>query len=311
MPKKVLIPLLILVTLLFAGCPKQEEPPKPKETKEKVTLYFGDEKNESLKKEEREITLKEGEDKYKVTLEELIRGPETESYTENIPPETKVYGTIKQEDALLVNLSEEFQQFGGSVAETVAVLSIVNTLTEFEEIKRVKILVEGEELIGPSGEPRGFMEKVSQEAPPEATVELVILYFAKPDASALVPEERNITVTTDTGLTEMLELVLDELIMGPNKEGLSPTIPKEVKVNSLEMREKTAVVDFSEEMHTKHPGGAAAETMTILSIVNTLTEFAAVDLVKMTVDGEPMNIEHVVLDAPVERNEVLIEPPKE
>ena len=45
-------------------------------------------------------------------------------------------------------------------------------------------------------------------------------------------------------------------------------------------------------------GGAAGETMTITSIVNTLTEFAGVDLVAITVAGKPLNIEHVILDAP-------------
>ena len=44
----------------------------------------------------------------------------------------------------------------------------------------------------------------------------------------------------------------------------------------------------------QHPG-AAGEAMTINSIVNTLTEFAYIERVKMTVEGEPMLIEHVFL----------------
>lgn len=62
----------------------------------------------------------------------------------NIAQATNIYGTIRQNNDLIVNLSKEFNQFGGSVAETIAVGSIVNTMTQFEEISRVKILVEGE-----------------------------------------------------------------------------------------------------------------------------------------------------------------------
>jgi germination protein M len=43
------------------------------------------------------------------------------------------------------------------MAELFSIGSIVNTLTQFEGVNKVKILVEGEEFIGPSGEPLGFM----------------------------------------------------------------------------------------------------------------------------------------------------------
>ena len=66
-------------------------------------------------------------------------------------------------------------------------------------------------------------------------------------------------------------------------------------------------MDFSEEMHTKHWGGATGEALTINSIVNTLTEFPYIQRVKMTVEGEPMNIEHAILEEPVERNEGMIQ----
>jgi len=79
-----------------------------------------------------------------------------------------------------------------------------------------------------------------------------------------------------------------------------------VKVRRIGIRENLVHVDFSEEMHTQHTGGAAGESMTINSIVNTLTEFVYIDWVQMTVEGEPMAIEHAYLDMPLERNEDMI-----
>ncbi|MDW7651900.1 MAG: GerMN domain-containing protein [Bacillota bacterium] len=312
MQKKYIVLFMILLlpaAVLAAGCPRREPPaePGPQEITETVTFYYGDEGNEQLVSEEREVVYPEGYDRFQAVLETLIAGPRTEGYTANIPSGTRVYGTILQNDALIVNVSEEFATFGGSVAETVALASLTTTLGQFEEIERVKILVEGEELIGPSGQPRGFMAPFDAQESPSVSVETAILYFARPDATAVVPEERKIAFPPEAGIEEQLQIVLEELIDGPERTDLARTIPENVRVLSLRVEENVATVDFSREMHTEHTGGAAGESMTILSIVNTMTEFRGIELVMMKVAGEPMNIEHVILDAPVERNEALIE----
>ena len=302
---------LLILLLLLAACAQNEgkKTAEPGEITETVTLYYGDAQNEKLVSEEREITFREGEGRYQAVLAALIAGPQTAGLTNNIPAGTKVYGTMRQENALLVNLTEDFNSFGGSVAETVAIASIVNTFTEFAEIEKVKILVAGSELIGPSGKARGFMTRFNTEAGPPAEQEEVTLYFANPQATALVPEKRSLTFPLDADLETRLRTVLEELIRGPQTDNLAATIPPEVKVLSVSLQDSIAVVDFSPEMHTKHSGGAAGETMTITSIVNTLTEFAGVDLVAITVAGKPLNIEHVILDAPVERNDEIVEQP--
>jgi germination protein M len=307
MQKKTAVLVLgLAAALLFCGCRGPAAPTEPQEVRETVRLYYGDQGNEQLVSEEREIVYPQGEDRYRAALEALIEGPRTQGYRANIAPETRVYGTIRQDGALLANLSREFQQFGGSVAETVAVLSVVNTLTQFEGIERVKILVEGEELIGPSGEPRGFMERFDPDLSQAADEQTVILYFANPDATALLPEERVMAFALNASLAQRLQAILEELIRGPQSEGRAPTIPQEVRVLEVNFAEQLATVNFSAEMHTRHSGGAAGEAMTILSIVNTLTEFTAVRFVQMNVEGAPMNIEHVILDAPVQRNEAII-----
>lgn len=304
--RKLMIYLLVLVVFLLpAGCRTKDAPQQPVFITENVLLYYGSEGNETFVSEERSITYPEGEDKYEATLDELIKGPNNQAYIGNIPKNTGVYGTIRQNKNLIVNLSSDFLSFGGSVAEIVAVGSIVNTLTQFNEIDRVKILIEGEEYIGPSGEPRGFMVPFTQNAAETDTE--VIVYFSNEQATAVVAETRTIRTSPDTTLENIIKIVLEELIQGPQRPELYPTIPAQVKVQSVIIEGKTAMVDFSQEMHTKHWGGAAGESMTINSIVNTLTEFAGIDMVKMTVAGEPMNIEHAILEDPLPRNEDMIE----
>ena len=186
--------------------------------------------------------------------------------------------------------------------------SVVNTLTQFEGIERVKILVEGEEFTGPSGEPRGFMTPFSTEEQPTGSTEDVTLYFAQPDATAVSPEQRTITVPPATGVEGRIRIVVEELIRGPMQTNLAPTIPAETRVLGVTVNESTATINFSEEMESRHNGGSAGENMTILSIANTVTEFQGIEFVLMQVEGAPMNIENVVLDAPVERDEAQIKP---
>jgi germination protein M len=181
---------------------------------------------------------------------------------------------------------------------------VVNTLTQFPEVRRVKILVEGEELIGPSGQPRGFMEPLPN--PGEGTVSRdITLYFGNRDATAVVAETRTVSIPADIQLPDLLRIAVEQLIKGPRNQDLSPTIPPGTRVLSVSVEEDVAHVDFSQEMHTQHWGGAAGESMTVQSIVNTLTEFPDIRRVLMTVEGQPLAIDHMVLDQPVGRSEDL------
>lgn len=155
--------LVIMVTLLaagiFTGCAGDNTaPPVSDQVSETVRLYYGDSGNEKLVTEERQVTYRKGEDKYRAVLEELLKGPTGKGHRANISPEAKVLGTTKQDSDLIVNFSRGFNSFGGEVGEIVAVGSVVNTMTQFPEIKRVKILIEGKEYMSLSGQPRGFME---------------------------------------------------------------------------------------------------------------------------------------------------------
>jgi germination protein M len=302
----VLLLIGLFLTGIFTGCQPTEKSTPTNQITQNIKVYYGDSGNEKMVTEQRQITYNKGEDKYKLALEELLKGPANKNHRANIPADTKVYGTIKQSDKLIVDLSANFNRFGGSIAEILGVGSVVNTMTQFKEIQQVKILVNGQEYVGPSGEPRGFM-KAFPTQPSKAETKSLTLYFGNKDASMVVPEKRTVSVSPGISKDNFIKIVLDELIKGPENANLTRTIPKEVKVNSVMIKDKIANVDFSEEMYTKHWRGAAGETMTINSIVNTLTEYDYISKVKMTVAGKPLSIEHIVADQPIGRNESIIQ----
>ncbi|ATW23911.1 GerMN domain-containing protein [Candidatus Formimonas warabiya] len=296
--------LFFVALVFFVGCTANPSQKEMDVSTEKVNLYYGDSNNEKLVTEEREVSFSPEADKYKIILEELIKGPEDKNLRANISPNTKVFGTIKQGNDLIVDFSRDFNQFGGSVAEIISVASVVNTMTQLDNINRVKILVEGQELIGPSGEPRGFMASFGDT---QETTTDVVLYFGNKDATKVIGETRKIPGSADENRDGFIKKVLEKLIAGPQRSDLYRTIPKEVKVQSVEITDGTAFIDFSQEMHTKHWGGSAGESMTINSVANTLTEFDFIKRVKMTVNKEPLAIENTILEEPVERNESIIE----
>lgn len=114
----------------------------------------------------------------------------------------------------------------------------------------------------------------------------VSLYFAvSTDTDVyLVKETREIPVSK-----ELYKNVLEELIKGPENDQLSPTIPSNVKVNSVKISDNTATVDFSKEIITNFeeiPHSSTTEVLAIFSIVNTLTEFEEIKKVKITIEGK-------------------------
>lgn len=81
-------------------------------------------------------------------LRELVKGPaEGEGDLESpIPPNTKLIGLSVHQGLAMANFSSELVDsfVGGAQLESHLLNSIVNTLTEFTEIERVQILVNGE-----------------------------------------------------------------------------------------------------------------------------------------------------------------------
>jgi len=303
----ILTSLLLLVTCIISGCSllsgKQEA-----KYNASVNLYYGSPGNERLVYETRTIDYNEPEDKYLATLNALLLGPKDSKLVANIAKGTQVLNISRSQKDLTVNLSRDFLSFAGSSGEIVAVGSIVNTLVQFPEIDRVKIQVAGKDLSGPSGMTRGFMTEFENNFEPATNTRHIVLYFADQDANFVHPEPRQIRVTPNISETEFIKIVLLELISGPTSGTLYRTIPHEVNVLSIVRESDLVKVDFSSEMITKHWGGAAGEAMTVNSLTATLTDLTGIKRVLLTVEGQPMAIEHMVIDRPLTRNPETIKP---
>jgi len=103
----------------------------------------------------------------KTAIERLIAGTKQPDLVSVVPPGTKLRGVSIKEHVAYVDFNDKLikNNGGGSAGEVLLVAAIVNTLTEFPEVQKVQILVEGKKIDTISGhldtsEPLSRSEKI-------------------------------------------------------------------------------------------------------------------------------------------------------
>ena len=118
-----------------------------------LRLYFANEDNTKLKLEIRYVDSTDIKDSTSnmatAIVNELIKGPSDERlFKRTVPAEAKLLSPVSIKNKVAtVDFSKEFKTKhpGGKDAEKMTIYSIVNSLTELEEIEKVRFLIEGKE----------------------------------------------------------------------------------------------------------------------------------------------------------------------
>lgn len=116
-----------------------------------IKVYYPDENATGLVAVEKSI--KDTDNKYQAAVEALMAGTEKQGLANVFPKKAKLLQVTVSGKVAKVNFSRELQKnfVGGSTGEEMLVGSVVNTLTEFPEIQKVQILVDGQEVETLSG----------------------------------------------------------------------------------------------------------------------------------------------------------------
>ena len=157
----------ILSMLLLAGCDKipsggtssstgnssastpqkpSGNPPTAIEESVPIKVYFATHDAQHLVAETHKV--KKNAPVLQQSMEALIAGPKNSALLAVIPAGTRVKSVHVIDGTAYVDFSSEMikKGFGGSSMEILTVGAIVNTLTEFSEVERVQILVEGKKV---------------------------------------------------------------------------------------------------------------------------------------------------------------------
>lgn len=129
----------------------------------------------------------------------------------------------------------------------------------------------------------------------------VRLYFPEEESFWLVPEIRKIEAKDPDPLD-----VVNALLAGPQRAGLTTLIPNGVTVRSLEVHQGVCHVDFSAEFDNTDYG-SGPEAALLGMIVNTLTMLQGIEAVYITVEGQvPKSFRHIGSSGPFTWNDSLV-----
>ena len=124
----------------------QEEISEEQMKQTKVILYFANSETGELESETKivDANLLINEP-YKEIMNWLIKGPQSSNLKKLIPDGTALHDIKVEKSCAIINLSNEFLEYGTEENKLKIINSIVNSLTNLKEIDSVKFLINGEQ----------------------------------------------------------------------------------------------------------------------------------------------------------------------
>ena len=118
-----------------------------------VKVYYPDDSGMRLVEVEREIIVDDSTDKYTAAVATMLEAPTEENLTKIFPNNAAIRSVTVADGLAVVDFDGSILKgfVGGSTGEEFLIGSIVDTLTNFPEVKRVKFLVDGQEIETLSG----------------------------------------------------------------------------------------------------------------------------------------------------------------
>ncbi len=111
--------------------------------KTKLTLYFASADGQSLVKKEMDVYYNKNVARERLIMDYLLKGSDDEDAKTVFPSGTKLLNVTVTDGVCYVNLDSSFLKGTTGVNSKVVLYSIVNSLTELDNINKVQILVEG------------------------------------------------------------------------------------------------------------------------------------------------------------------------
>lgn len=159
MRKFLVLVVLLLSLFTIAGCDKEQAKDVAKPTtkiqnvQQSFVVYRAAADGSEVLLPEKFSISDNGKSPIKNALQYLVATkPGDAKYTDVVPIGTKVLGLKVENGTAFADFSKEIVKKGqGSYNEMMLCYAIVNTLTEFPEVKRVQILVEGKKVVSLGG----------------------------------------------------------------------------------------------------------------------------------------------------------------
>lgn len=235
-----------------------------------------------------------------LAMTEQQKSPDKQWLSDALPEGTRIQWVKVEQDEVHISFSAEFEEANG-ISRAIARSCTVFTATQFQGIEKVKLYVNGVEMIE-NGVKIGFMTKDSiiSEMNSSPTKTTLTLYFADLEQGKLVAETREVTLEPNESVESR---IIAELMAGPDDPRLVnplPTGTRYLNCNrvstgncflglSKEFAQGFAIDQSAEDGSQLSPEERALlntrAQLALFSIVNSYMELNGVKRVYIYVDG--------------------------
>lgn len=227
----------------------------------------------------------------KATLSKMVASSENDLFAARLGlkttiPEGTTIDLDIQDGKARVDLGASALKCMNAEEETLMVQSIVETLCQYDTVKQVDFLFDGQkrskltygsDVSGAFA--GGSINFESTDTVPTAGASTVQLYFPSSSGRMLVPVTRTVYSTPDV-TTAMLEL-----IKGPKKDsGLNAALPENCGIKNVTLQNGVVTIDFSQEFLSAMESESGSQTLQ--AVLFTARQFPGVKEVKLQIDGK-------------------------
>lgn len=252
--------------------------------KEQVVLYFPDEELRYLQRETRTVDVMDVEQKANYILQALLSGTSTGKPHACIPKGTTLLKLTIEQKLCIVNLSSEFSQNleESYAAERLAVYSIVNSLTELDEIDSVDIWVANAPLERLSlMELKNSLQREERLLRTDGTDVTIYPFYDADKKLISVP----LTLQTEDS-TVQAEQLLQALLSYEDKSGLPRCIPQGTQLFTVRVEDGVCIIDLTAEFLSGCKN-EEEEMLAVHAVLATVFELQDIHSAEILVEGLP------------------------
>lgn len=214
-------------------------------------------------------------------LNAYLSGPKSDGLESPFPPDTRLLSWELQEDRLVLNFNSTLAALSG-VELTIACACVARTFLELLPVEQVVISADGALL---SGETCITLTKGSilyYDDGLDLLSQTYTVYYTDIQRRYLIGQEIELDLTAPEDLIPQL---IGQMQDPPDNSGLYSAIPLFASVLGVTVEDGLCTVNFSQEFESNSWSKYNAQRLTLMAVVNTLTQLEEIDQVEFCVEG--------------------------
>ena len=276
--------VIVFLTAVLSGCHTNDVTDIPDIENGIYSVYYTNSSSTRLIAQNYAVEKQELFELVIELMSQLTQAPQDTDYNSAIPEGVTLLEARADNSILYLFFDSNYSEIA-SVEEILCRAAIVKTLTQIPGVEYVSFYVGDQPYIDAGGnlvdvmKASDFAENVGDVIKSYQRTSLT-LYFTNEAGDKLV--ETNLTVVYTNNIS-MERLVVEQLIKGPDKEGVYPTLSDKVKLLGVSVSDNICYVEFDSAFLTELQ--YVNDYIPIYSIVNSLSELANVNKVQISVNG--------------------------